>query len=107
VTAQKVRIGEHITESSNGVPQGSTASPGLWNVYCNPLIEAIANMLPSQITIRAYADDICITSTNFVKFKECIHYIEEWCKTHNMIVNKEKSGIMVCDWKTPGTGTKA
>jgi hypothetical protein len=107
VTKQKVRLGKQVAECNNGVPQGSTASPGLWNVYCNPLIDTIANMQPEQITIRAYADDICITSTNFVRFKDCIKYVEEWCGTNNMIVNKRKSGIMICDWRTRGKGTTA
>lgn len=109
VTKQRVKLGNYMETSSNGVPQGATASPGLWNVYCDPLLRTLSEFLPSQMSVRAYADDICITSVNYVKFVEAITLIEQWCEEHNMVINKEKSGIMVFDWKlgSKGLGTDA
>ena len=60
-----VRVGDEIVAASNGVPQGSTASPGMWNVYSNGIIKQLATFRPEKLVPAAVADDTVTIATSW------------------------------------------
>jgi hypothetical protein len=77
---QRIKLGKHVEICTNGVPQGSTSAPGLWNVYCDSLIRRIRAVNLDRVTVRAYADDICVIATSLFWLGKAIDEIEKWCK---------------------------
>ena len=85
----QVLIGNTKSETitmTNGLPQGSTLSPTLFNVMMADIPH------PLRIYIYEYADDIAIAITAD-DIQEAIRKIEEWAATWNLqfIQNKCKA----------------
>lgn len=78
-TYQTVVMGEEAVQSTNGIPQGSTLAPGLWNVYCNGIIKVLAQLRPKKIKPAAVADDTLTISTSWWLARESIRVYEKWC----------------------------
>jgi hypothetical protein len=78
---------------TNGVPQGSTLSPILFNIFVEALGERIKQ---AGISFRFYADDLIIIGEDET-IRRAILLIDEWADANNMAVNKAKSGILAID----------
>jgi retron-type reverse transcriptase len=71
----RTKYGRGTSEVSNGVPQGSTLSPMLFNIYIEELAE---RMQQAGIISLLYADDVVIIG-NDDEIKEAVRILEEWC----------------------------
>jgi len=72
--------------------QGSLISPILFNLYINDLINEIDK---HAFDILAYADDLAIICEGKNQLINIFNIIEKWTKNNGIMVNKNKSGIMV------------
>jgi len=80
VTNQQIRIGNERAHCTNGLPQGSPASPGLWNVYMQPLAldyDKLDKEISCSIT---FADDLLALTTDIETAKLMISLFEKWCR---------------------------
>ena len=64
-TAQTVTLGDGSVTATNGIPQGSTIAPGLWNVYCNSILRELASLYERKVRPAAVADDSCILAISW------------------------------------------
>ncbi len=78
---------------TNGVPQGSTLSPHLFNIAIKSLAD-ILNKL--GVEFRLYADDTVIVGSA-KEIDKALKELENWCVLNNMEVNRAKSGIMLVE----------
>jgi hypothetical protein len=51
-------LGRYSSQPSNGVPQGGTSSPILFDVFAEPLIDALKT---ASIFVKMFADDLVVT----------------------------------------------
>lgn len=87
------QYGGHSTRMTNGLPQGSTLSPILFDIF----IEELSRRLRERgISHRLYADDVIVIGDDDT-IAAAIAEIEGWASTTNMRVNKTKSGILAVD----------
>jgi hypothetical protein len=93
MTNATTQYGNHQTTMTNGVPQGSTLSPILFNIFVEALGERIKQ---AGISFRFYADDLIIIGDDET-IRRVIPLIDEWTEANNMAVNKTKSGILAID----------
>jgi hypothetical protein len=78
---------------TNGVPQGSTLSPILFDVF----IESLGRRLrEAGIFFRLYADDLIVIGDDHEVRRAAI-IAEEWARSTNMEVNRRKSGLLPID----------
>lgn len=85
-----------LEEISRGVPQGSVLGPAIFSVFTGDLITAS----PNTKVVR-YADDITYviplrktTAENNIQAE--IRFIEEWCQSKKLTLNKSKSNVILC-----------
>ena len=96
-TSMDVKPTQH--QFKTGVPKGGVLSLTLFNIYT-------ADITPPRapVQVRAYADDITITSTHTSTnaAKKCIqpylHKVIAWTKQNNLTLNQDKT---TCTLFTP------
>jgi hypothetical protein len=88
-------------EANRGVPQGSSVSPSLFNIYLEDAI--MSNNLLSAASrtgkLRAFADDLLIVADNIEEMEKFIKAVEGWKDSHNLSLNKDKSAFMTNNLK--------
>lgn len=75
LTNMSVTYGNYKTEISNGVPQGSTLSPHLFNIAISDLMLLMDKM--EQLDYRLYADDLVIWG-KLDNIRKCLSSIRQW-----------------------------
>lgn len=100
-TKVAVWSGKEISEwfnTTSGVRQGCLLSPLLFALYLNDLNDALKEgMITNDIEIRLlmYADDIVLLADNPQKLQRMINRLDNYCQFWKLIINMEKSKIMV------------
>lgn len=90
---------DKFIECSKGCPQGGCASPFLWRVGMNSLLNKLEGIKCTKFT--AYADDlILLVSTNELsllesKLKEAFDEINHWCSITELKLNLGKTKFMI------------
>ena len=93
----RVKVGSKLSSSrkiKSGVPQGSPLGPLLFNIYINDL----PKIIPRNISIKLYADDIkLITNDNHPQNLKLMQYaldqIEKWGNDWKLMINAEKTWV--------------
>ncbi len=91
---QTISIGDHEFTPNCGVAPGSLISPGLFNIYVEPLYQKIEKEGISGEGILAYADDLLIICSSLEQLQRVIKCIKKWCTKNNIQLNEKKSGIL-------------
>ena len=73
----------HYYKPSNGIPQGSSVSPFLFNLYIDSVMAEFKKACP-EMEFISYADDLVIWG----KFD--LSRLEEICQRYNLTMNKDK-----------------
>ena len=80
---------------SNGTRQGSIASPTLWSIYLDPLLEAfrrlgvgchVGNIF---LGVLAYADDLILLAPNRAAAAQMLGVCEAWAKESNVLFSTD------------------
>jgi len=90
-----ITLGGITVKPNQGVAQGSTISPALFNIYTEGLLKLIEqDGYANMEDILAYADDLLIICDDIPQLRRVIKIIKSWSKAHNLHLNVKKSGIM-------------
>ena len=86
-TISKLRINSHLTDIfkvTNGVHQGDTISPTLFNLYTNDLalnaLKCGVDIDGRCVSILLYADDVVIMSDSEDNLQKMINCVYSWCR---------------------------
>ena len=91
----KLRIGSILIAPNNGLMQGSTLSPLLFDLCLDDILKAIQQETNLSIEqILAYADDLLFLCSSLKQLNETIHSIEINSPKAGLTINKSKSAIM-------------
>lgn len=91
-----ISFGNAEVNVNKGVPQGSSLSPFLFNIYLenallnNPLLEKGIK----EGKIWAFADDILLISKSTLETEQLIEAISGWGDSHALFLNKDKSHLI-------------
>ncbi|MBC7088764.1 MAG: hypothetical protein H5T96_09920, partial [Tissierellales bacterium] len=88
-----IQSGNSSFRPNLGVAQGSIISPALFDIYIEPLLSKLCNIVHLS-DVFAYADDIMVLCEDQKTLMKIIEVIEEWSKENNMKINKSKSAIL-------------
>ncbi|XP_059225005.1 uncharacterized protein LOC131997701 [Stomoxys calcitrans] len=100
-TKSVVWTGDNVSQHFNtytGVRQGCLLSPLLFTLYLNDIHDWLeGGLVLDELNIRVllYADDIVILADDIEVFRKMIWNLENYCSRWNMVVNLQKSKIMV------------
>lgn len=98
LTERIINLNNQNYKSERGLPQGGKASPTLWNIALNDLLNSIDKML--NVKAFAYADDIALVinadNQNELNqiLKNVFSQIENWCEDAELKVNPDKTSFM-------------
>ncbi len=84
MTNLKIRLGEMSMRTTNGVPQGSTISPFLFNIS---MIGFMKLLQENGISFKMFADDIVLYA-ELGRLRDVLRKAEIWNNNHNMLINK-------------------
>jgi len=88
----RVKVGKESFIPLRGVAQGSMISPALFNIYVEPLLHHISQLVIDEIAdIFAYADDILIIADSIEKCSKIIEEIQKWSQKNGLLLNKKKT----------------
>jgi len=82
---------------NQGLPQGSPLSPIIFNIFIDSLVRLL-NSTVNDIgapTCLFYADDGVIFASNISDARRSLQLAEDWSKTHEMVFNVKKCGIII------------
>lgn len=85
-------------ETTMGVKQGCLLSPILFSLFLNDLEDCLnggVQINKTVIKLLAYADDLVLLATNKNDLQEMVDQLDEYCKKWNLVVNLNKSKIVV------------
>ena len=102
-TISQLRINSHMTDIfkvTNGVRQGDTISPTLFNLYTNDLVDEL-NALKCGVdidgrcvSILLCADDVVIMSDSEDKLQKMNNCVYSWCRRWHLCVNLAKTNVV-------------
>ncbi|ELQ76088.1 RNA-directed DNA polymerase, Non LTR Retrotransposon, partial [Trachipleistophora hominis] len=96
-----VRIGDERSDTFNyqmGVKQGCPASPTLFNLYINNILEGITGVgigNGEQVPGLLFADDAVVFAESYDDMVHNMEILEDWCDKWKMDLNISKCGLMV------------
>jgi hypothetical protein len=102
-----VRIEDRLTdffECPVGLRQGCVLSPIIFSMFINEIADAVdrrgmhgIQFLPGllELFILLFADDIVLLSQTAIGLQNQIHILAETCKALHLIINNEKTKVMV------------
>ena len=98
-----VQLNELYTDwfpTKNGVRQGDSLSPTLFNIFLNDLATDLKSkncgidINGYNLSILLYADDIVLLSENEDDLQKMLDALTEWCSKWQMVINDTKSQIV-------------
>lgn len=105
--AQLVKFGPFYSDSHTmacGVPQGSSLSPTLFNIYVAPLAKVVRSF---GLEVLSYADDtqIMVSITHNIKdsaqnFRNCMEAVSTWMSSNFLKLNGEKTEVLIFGTKS-------
>ena len=97
---RQIQINQRIYNSQRGCPQGGCASPLLWKIGMNELLNILKRKF-KRLRFTAYADDLAllISSNSLGELERSLNeiWIEigKWCKQAQLVLNVEKTEFML------------
>jgi hypothetical protein len=86
-----------------GLPQGSSLSPIIFDMFVDPLVDALnqtsTDILPSCLF---FADDGLLLARSLQHARIMLNIAEKWAKENGMIYNVSKCGVIYIDSPTVG-----
>lgn len=90
-----IKLGNYSSVINNGVPQGSTLSPALFDIFT---ISLMRSLKAKGMWINLFADDLVILVDSGKSVKIAVELLKTWCLYSNMEVNRKKSAIVIFKW---------
>ena len=98
----RVKNGETISEpflSTNGLPQGNSLSPILFNLFIADLPLIFKgfgpNFLQRLIKYLQYADDLAIIADSAEELQKFFDALNNYCKLNNLSINTNKTKVLI------------
>jgi len=88
-----LKLDDSIINQNVGSPQGGVASPFMWLVYINDLLEELEKLVGLRNTF-AFADDLLICCSSIIIAEKVINIIKNWSKRYKITLNEKKSAIL-------------
>ena len=89
----EVGLGKSSCQTEVGVPQGSTISPLLFNIFLDSLLKTTHSNKTSSFNQFGFADDLLFTSFYQEDIRVTIDEVENWCKNSGMQLNKKNQQL--------------
>ena len=105
----RVRFNGELSKSrkmSQGLPQGSVLAPILFLFY----IDNLASLLPNDLTVSMYADDVSILSSKHDRLEaqagaqEAVDIVYNWSRDWKLTLNGSKSEVSLFTLRTSDKG---
>ena len=102
-TISLLRINSHLIDNfkvTNGVRQGDTISPTLFNLYTNDLVDELNTLKCGVdidgrcVSILLYADDVVIMSDSEENLQKMINCVYSWCRRWRLCANLAKTKVI-------------
>ena len=93
-----------LFKPQDGITQGSPLSPTMWSLVVDGLIRYVQTRCPDigpatedglRVCILVFADDIKLLATSEEDLQRLLDAVKEWCDMVNMIVNQQKTHVLI------------